>query len=283
MVTNELRAEIERELKRKLVAAAPLSAANNAQIYRLGLEGGKSVVAKIAQKGLDIEAFMLKYLREHSPLPVPTIHYSNDHVIIMDFVETYFSVDDKAQRHAAELLAALHGVKGPSFGFTRDTSIGGIRQPNPQGEDWSAFYAEHRLIYMAKGALEDGKIDAKMMNQIEKLAGKLKSYLPRPQPPALIHGDIWGGNILFGQGRVAAFLDPAIYYADPEIELAMIALFNTLNDSFFARYNDLRPIAPEFFELRAPIYSIYPLLVHARLFGSSYVRKVQKALDRFAG
>jgi fructosamine-3-kinase len=97
-----------------------------------------------------------------------------------------------------------------------------------------------------------------------------------------VHGDVWGGNILCGNGRVAAFLDPAIYYADPEVELAFIRLLNTFSDSFFARYSEISPIRPGFFEERAHIYSLYPLLVHTRLFGTSYARKAQKILDKFA-
>lgn len=282
MITPELRQEIERELGKKLAAAAPLSAANNAQIYRLGLEGGASVVAKVAARGLDVEAFMLRYLRSKSALPVPTVYYSNDHVILMEYVATDYSADDRAHRHAAEVLAALHGISGATYGFERDTLIGSLPQPNPPSDDWVAFFAEHRLLHMARAAFDEGKIDKGMLAQIDKLAGKLKGYITKPQPPALIHGDIWGGNILFARGRVAAFVDPAVYYADPEIELAFIRLFSTLNESFFMRYNDLRPIAPGFEDVRAPIYGIYPLLVHTRLFGTSYARKVQKVLDRFA-
>lgn len=282
MITADLRHEIEGELKRKLVAAAPLSAANNAQIYRLGLDNGASVVAKVASRGLDVEAFMLRYLAEKTQLPVPKIYYSNDHVILMEFVATHYSADDKAHRQAADLLAALHAIGSDTYGFERDTLIGSLPQPNPQMADWRAFFGQHRLLYMAQAAFAEKKIDIKMLQQVDKLAGKLDKYLPQPQRPGLVHGDIWGGNILFGRGAIAAFVDPAIYYADPEIELAFIRLFGTLNENFFLRYNDLRPIAPEFEDTRVPIYSIYPLLVHTRLFGTSYARKVQKILDKFA-
>lgn len=281
MITNDLRLEIERELKKRLTAAAPLSAANNAQIYRLGLEGGGSVVAKVAARGLDIEAFMLRYLRSKTALPVPTVYYSNDHVILMEYVQTDYSADDRAHRHAAEVLASLHSISGTEYGFERDTLIGSLPQPNPKTADWITFFAEHRLLHMAQAAFNENKLDKKLMAQLEKLAGKLRGYIGQPQPPALIHGDIWGGNILFGRGKVAAFVDPAIYYADPEIELAFIRLFSTLNDSFFLHYNDIRPIQPGFEDTRAPLYSIYPLLVHTRLFGTSYARKVQKIVDKF--
>jgi len=282
MITASLQAEIEKALGRKLLTVAPLSAANNALIYRLGMDGGHLVVAKVSQQGLDIEAFMLKYLKEKSKLPVPTIYYSNEHVIIMEFIESQYGADDKAQHHAAQLLADLHSIKAPMYGFERDTVIGSLRQPNPQSSDWVAFYAEHRLLYMARETYAEKKIDAKVMKQVEKIAGKLGQYFKNVNAPSLVHGDIWGGNILFSRGKVAAFLDPAIYFADHEAELAFIRLFNTFNDAFFARYNEISPIKPGFFEERADIYNIYPLLVHTRLFGASYARKVQKIVDKFS-
>ncbi len=77
------------------------------------------------------------------------------------------------------------------------------------------------------------------------------------------------------------FVDPAIYYAHPEIELAFTTLFGTFERPFFDRYHELRPIAPGFFEERRDIYNLYPLLVHVRLFGGSYVSSVERTLRQF--
>lgn len=283
MITSAVQTEVEKEVGDKIVAIAPLSAANNAQIYRLKLGRGAFLVAKVAEKGLDIEAWMLKYLKEHSQLPVPRVFYSNEHVIVMDFLDSTSMTDDGAQMDAAAHLAALHRVRADSYGLERDTLVGSLPQPNPQVSDWVFFFTEHRLLYMAKEALRQGKIDAKFMKQVEKLAGKVSGMLKNPAPPSLIHGDIWSGNILAGRGKIIGFLDPAIYYADPEIELAFIRAFNTFNSAFFSRYNELNPIQPGFYEERADLYALYPLLVHTRLFGASYARKAQKILDRLAG
>ena len=92
---------------------------------------------------------------------------------------------------------------------------------------------------------------------------------------------MWGGNVLVKGGRIAGFVDPAIYYADPEIELAFSTLFSTFGDAFFARYAELRPLRPGFFEERCDIYNLYPLLVHVRLFGGGYVGSVSGTLSRF--
>jgi fructosamine-3-kinase len=281
MITQALQDEICKAMGTRITAIAPLSAANNAHIYRLSAEGGVVFVAKVAEKGLDTEAWMLGYLREKTQLPVPRIHYSNEHVIVMQFIESqHYTLDALGQRDAAEKLAALHQIKAPKYGFERDTLVGSMTQPNPESADWAQFFAQHRLMYMAGEALKEGKIDAKTMKMVEKLAGKVAGYLKDPNAPALIHGDVWSGNVLAGRGRVAAFLDPAIYHADPEIELAAIRLFSTFDGSFFARYNDINPIKPGF-EERAEIYSLYPLLVHTRLFGASYARKAHRVLEKF--
>jgi fructosamine-3-kinase len=278
MITSALQAEIEKELKKRVSAITPLSAANNAQIYRMTCTDGAVFVAKVASRGLDVEAWMLKYLKEKTALPVPAVYYSNEHVIIMQFIQSS-GVDGPAHRDAAEHLAALHKIKSDQYGFERDTLIGSLPQPNPKTKDWAKFFAEHRLLHMGREALKEGKIDAKLMKAVEKLAGKVSSLLGAPNPPALIHGDVWGGNVLAGSNKIAAFLDPAIYYADPEIELAFIKLFNTFDGSFFSRYNEINPIRPGFDE-RADIYNVYPLLVHTRLFGASYARKTQKLLEK---
>ncbi len=282
MLSAALQAEVERHLKQKIVTMSPLSAANTVQIYRLTMEDRTTYVAKLAERGMDLEAWMLSYLKTKTKLPVPAVFYSNEHVIIMQFITSHYSLNEESQRHAAELLANLHSIRAEKYGLERDTMFASLRQPNTQSADWVDFFARHRLLYMAEESLKENKIDKKMMGQIEKLAKKLPGYIKDPAPASLIHGDIWGGNVLPEKGRVAAFIDPAIYYADPEIELAFIRLLNTFGETFFARYNEIIPLRAGFFEERADIYSLYPLLVYTRLFGISYARKVQKILDKFA-
>ena len=102
-----------------------------------------------------------------------------------------------------------------------------------------------------------------------------------PNPPALVHGDVWRANVLAEGDRITAFLDPALYHADPEIELAFISLFNSFGNVFLRRYAEIRGIDRAFFDTRRDLYNLYPLLVHVYYFGGGYLGSVQGTLDRF--
>lgn len=250
-------------------------------ILRLDLSDGRSAVAKTGA-GLEVEAMMLRHLAAHG-LPVPAVWHSSPGLLIMEHVDGTGRMTDGAEEHAAELLAALHGITADRYGFAQDTTIGPLPQPNGPMEDWHQFFAERRLLHMARAARDEGRLPAGLSGQVEMLCGKLSGLLGPPGPPSLLHGDIWGGNVLVRGGRVAAFIDPAIYHGDAEVELAFTTLFGTFGQSFFRRYNEIRPLRPGFFEVRRDVYNLYPLLVHVRLFGGSYVGQLRTILDRFAG
>jgi fructosamine-3-kinase len=175
----------------------------------------------------------------------------------------------------------LHNVRGDHFGFERDTLIGGLHQPNPRTTSWIDFFRDQRLFYMADEAARVDQLPGHFLHRLDQFAAHLGDWLSEPVHPSLIHGDAWTTNILASGGRITGFLDPAIYYAHPEIELAFMTLFNTFGTAFFRRYNELRPIQAGFFETRCDIYNLYPLLVHVRLFGGNYVASVDSILRRF--
>lgn len=254
------------------------------EVYKAELEDGTPLVAKVDQEGesnLDREAYMLRYLREKSGLPVPEVFHGSETLLLMEFVEGTNRFSEEAERHAAELLAALHGVTADAYGHERDTLIGSLDQPNPWTGDWVAFFRERRLLYAARAAHEAGRLPAEDLGRVERLAGRLDELIGEPNPPALVHGDAWRGNVLARGGRISAFLDPAIYHADPEIELAFIGLFNAFGDAFMRRYAELRPVREGFFETRRDLYNLYPLLIHTYYFGGGYLGSVRRTLDRF--
>ena len=176
----------------------------------------------------------------------------------------------------------LHGIAADACGHERDTLIGPLPQPNPWTDSWVEFFRDQRLLYMGRLALESGALAHNTYSRLETFCGsRLDTYIEEPVRPSLIHGDMWGGNVLCRDGRIAGFVDPAIYHADPEIELAFATLFGTYAEPFFRRYNEHRAIRTGFFEARRDIYNLYPLLVHTRLFGGHYASQVDGILRRF--
>lgn len=262
---------------------SPLSGGCISQVWRVDLAGGDTLVAKEAAPGasLETEAWMLTYLAENTDLPVPAVVHAGPSLLLMSHIDNDGRLGDAAQAHAADLVAGLHGHTAGAYGLERDTLIGPLHQPNPWTDDWIGFFRDQRLMYMARSCHAAGRIGDGTLGRIETLARRLDEFIPLPGRPALIHGDLWGGNVLTSGGRITGFIDPAIYVADPEIELAFSTLFGTFGDAFFARYREHRPIADGFFETRRPLYNLYPLLVHVRLFGGSYVAQVEATLDRF--
>ncbi len=141
------------------------------------------------------------------------------------------------------------------------------------------FFRDHRLLFMAREAQREGRLPLEMLRRIERLAERIDDFLIEPAFPSLLHGDLWTGNVLVRSGRVAGFVDPAIYCGSPEIELAFATLFGTFGEAFFEAYAGAMPLEPGFHELRSSLYNLYPRLVHVRLFGSGYLA----GIDAHAG
>ena len=263
----------------------PLSGGDVGAVYQITLSGGDRMIAKTSRPGspntAEIEARMLQYLDQHSQLPVPRVEYAEDDLLVMEHLPASDAMSDGAERDAARHVAAMHAVTAGEFGLAFDTVIGPLHQPNPKGTVWLDFFREHRLVYMAHEASKAGRLAASVVRRIEHLVARLDGLISEPSAPALLHGDLWGGNILVHTGRVSGFIDPAIYYGDPEMDLAFLTLFASVGSAFFDEYQQLRPIPPGFFEERRHIYNLWPLLVHVRLFGGSYAASVEQTLTRF--
>lgn len=236
------------------------------------------VVAKTGDTPLSVEAFMLRALRERSELPVPTVYHATDDLLVIEYISGDSSITPAVERDAAERLAALHERSADAYGFERDTLTGPLRQPNPWTDSWIEFYRDQRVLHAAEGARDAGALPAEHHERIRTVAAEFETLLREPDSPSLIHGDVWTTNVLATDERVTAFLDPATYYASPEIELAYILWTETFGEPFFDRYAELRGIEDGFFEQRADVYALYPLLVHVRLFGDEFVAELDRTL-----
>lgn len=280
---SAIQLEIERALQRNVRARQPLAGGMISQVLRVVLDDGESIVAKVGDGSHDltIEAYMLRYLRERTGLPVPAVLHSQPKLLLMEYVDGATEWEGASLRHLGELLAQCHQVTSPSYGLERDTLAGPLRQPNPQSASWIAFFREQRLLYMISIAKESGNLPAALERRLLRIADNLDRYLVEPDKPALIHGDMWKTNVISRAGRVAGIIDPALYYAHNEMELAYMTLFGGTGAEFFSAYTDAIPIDDGFYSTRRHIYNLYPLLIHLTIFGSKYLEPIDSVLTRF--
>jgi len=232
----------------------------------------KSVIK--TNESRDIKAKMLIFLKEY--LPCVDIIKQRDEFVALEYVENNSCLNEI---EVARIIANLHSNSSDKFGFEYDTEIASLTQKNTQTNSWIEFFKNERIFYMSKKAFDENRIPLETLNKIDKFLNKLENFLPEPKP-ALLHGNIWSGNIL-SNGNDIKFIDPSIYYGHNEAELAFIKLFNTFSNKFFDEYSSISKIDKEFFEYRANIYNLYPLLVHIRIFGRSYLKEFEAILNKF--
>ena len=168
---------VEVSLGERLKSARPMGGGCIGEVYRVELEDGTPLVAKVDREGeshLEREAYMLRYLREKSDLPVPEVYHGSETLLLMEFVEGSSRFSEGAERHAAELLAALHGITADAYGHERDTLIGSLDQPNPWTGSWAEFFREQRLLYMARIAHDAGRLPAEDVRRLERIIGEAR-------------------------------------------------------------------------------------------------------------
>ena len=178
-------------------------------------------------------------------------------------------------------LAALHAAGAPAFGWDRDNFIGPLPQLNDaMGGGWAEFYAERRLAPMARRAVEGGALPSSFLDDLERLRARLPELAGPPEPPARLHGDLWGGNALLGAEGGPAVVDPAVHGGHREVDLAMMRLFGGFPDSAFAAYEEAFPPAPGHAE-RVGLWQLHPVLVHVCLFGGAYAAQARRLVSRY--
>jgi fructosamine-3-kinase len=281
--------QLSKALGARVTGSRPLAGGDIADVSLLRLENHTEVVAKRPRMDQPdttaIEAMMLTHLAKHSPLPVPKVLFQKAGILVISYIPNKGSTDSVAAaesvaQHTALLHQSLRPGK-PLYGFEQDTVIGPLPQRNKQMTNWVDFFRENRLNTLSRSCLNVNRFGPEMAKRIEGFAANLKNFLPMEPPSALLHGDLWGGNILIDGDRAAGFIDPAISYGHHEMDLAFIDLMGGLDPAFWPAYETAHGIGPGFHEERKAIYQLWPLLVHVRLFGGGYIKQVETILERF--
>ncbi len=263
----------------EVTRALPLSGGDISVVRRLALSSGRSVVLKTNADAppnfFACEAEGLLVLRLANGPRVPEMLRSEPAFLLLEDLRPASPAANFWPR-LGEQLAALHRTPQDRFGFAGDNYIGATPQPNPWTVNGYEFFAEHRLRFQARRAFDAGRLTSADTARVERLCESLPERVP-PQTPALLHGDLWRGNVICDELGQPALIDPAAHWGWAEAEIGLTVLFGGFPEAFYAAYTAGNPLASGWRE-RLPIYNLYHLLNHLNLFGGGYGTQVRAVL-----
>lgn len=230
----------------------------------------------------EAEARGLELLRNTGALPVPEVvgqgQVEGKPFLVLEYLNSRALKNDY-WRQLGQGLAALHQHTQKQYGLDHNNYIGRLPQANEPLDDWVEFFIQRRLEPQLGLAFYKQQIHKGFMERFRKLYPRLKELLSVEQP-ALLHGDLWSGNVMPGPDGAAWIIDPAVYYGHREAEIAFTKLFGGFDPQFYTAYQEVKPLEIGY-EERFSLYNLYPLLVHLNLFGAGYLSGIERTLKQF--
>jgi fructosamine-3-kinase len=277
---------VEAALGAKVRGAAPVHGGDVAISYRVDLDDGRRVFAKTHASPpplfFSTEASSLEWLGAPKAVAVPEVLAVSDEApayLVLEWIdEGRAGPATDAELGAA--LAALHLSGAPCYGRLDRRTTGSRALPNDPTATWPEFYADCRLLPLARMARDAGALPAPTIARLEALAGRLDQFGAADEPPARLHGDLWAGNRLVDAAGRNWLIDPAAHGGHREFDLAMMRLFGGFGPPCFTAYEARHPLAAGW-ENRVPLHQIAPLVVHAIKFGGGYVGAARAAIERY--
>lgn len=231
----------------------------------------------------EAEAIGLKQMWETQTIRVPKpICYGTEGssaYIVLEWLDLGGRGNNNAWQEMGRKLAALHRWQpeiNKGFGWDLNNTIGSTPQINNWTEDWTEFWAEHRIGYQLKLARRRGGSFSEGDRLIEAIPELLAGHKPQP---SLVHGDLWGGNASVTVDGEPVIFDPATYWGDREVDLAMTELFGSFSGAFYQGYNEVWPL-DKGYEKRKVLYNLYHVLNHFNLFGGGYASQANSMINR---
>ncbi len=225
----------------------------------------------------------LKYLAHCHQFVIPKVisigSYQQQCFLVLEYLQLSRLGNE---RRFAESLAALHQITNKSFGFEANNFIGASPQINAWSSNWSEYFVDYRLRPQVDWLLQK-HINPSILNQLKqvskKLLGSVRCFLEQHTPSAsLVHGDLWQGNYAFDKHGNPVLYDPACYFADREVDIAMLEMFGSPCKEFYSAYEQIFPRLIDT-DKRKKIYNLYHLLNHANLFEGGYIKQVVHSVN----
>jgi fructosamine-3-kinase len=201
---------------------------------------------------------------------VPRVLDESPGRLVLERVEAG-SLDPAGEEELGRMLARMHAAGAPRFGSLPAEGaflVGRCELPSPEADDWDSYYLEHRLLPLARRV------------GLEREVEQVPVSAP-PEPPARLHGDLWTGNVLADTAGRPWLIDPAAYGGHREVDLAMLDLFGRVPERTRAAYQEVTPLADGWRD-RVGLWQLFPLLVHAVLFGGGYLGQSRELAGRLA-
>ena len=276
----------EELLGSSVVATSPVAGGDIATATRLRLSSGQTALMKTlphAPAGFfEAEATGLRWLAEvEGGLPVPAVLGADSDCVILEWVEQTAKTPVEAASTFGQHLAATHAAGADGWGLDHDGFIGKLPMPNKPADSWPEFYAVRRVLPYLKLARDRDAISETDAASVEAVVRRLTDLIP-DEEPARLHGDLWNGNCLWGQDAAVHVIDPAAYGGHREVDIAMLHLFGLTHlPRVMAAYEEATPLAEGWTE-RLGVHQLFPLLVHACMFGGGYGARAGTVAARFA-
>ena len=278
-----LEAAVERATGRGVRSLRRAGGGDINEAYAAELDGGGRAFVKTragAPAGeYPAEAAALRWLAEPGGLGVPEVLGVSDEeprLLALEWLDEGGARDEAALGRG---LAIVHGAGADAFGAAAPARIGRLVLPNDHAPDWPTFYAERRLRPLLGPARDRGSLSEAGVRAVEGVCDRIDDLAGPPEPPARLHGDLWSGNVLWSGGR-PFLIDPIAYGGHREVDLAMLRLFGAPGPRLLDAYEDVAPLAAGHQD-RVALYQLFPLLVHAVLFGGGYGASAERAAREY--
>ncbi|MAG58842.1 MAG: fructosamine kinase [Planctomycetes bacterium] len=284
MLPGDVDAAIRAATGQAVAQASAIGGGDINEARRVVLADGRALFLKF-HPGCDPEMFPaeargLRWLADAGALRVPDVVAVSSATSSVGFLLLELLESAPRTRGFDEALgqglAAMHRAGADTFGLDHDNFIGRLTQSNSQDARWPTFYRDRRLAPQIAQAAARGLLDDRTRRALDDVLGNLDGLCGPAEPPARLHGDLWGGNLHVSADGEPALIDPAVYGGHREVDLAMMRLFGGFEDRVFEAYAESWPLADGWRE-RVPLYQLYPLLVHVNLFGGAYAGNVARA------